>query len=224
MENAVLPNQKRARFAIITLGICAAAIALDIGTTWWQIKMRQSDKKTLELIKISQDTINLISMLHLAAMVLCAIFFISWLRRAYANLHRLGLWAVSLHEVWALAGWFVPLFNLWRPYIVVGETWRETQHAIPGKVEAEGEKSAAIINGWWTCWLIYFWGPTIMRRLFQGYSKGAQIMRMKADVLTDTFGIVAAILAILIIRQLSRFERELESVQRSEDPSEHLVV
>lgn len=224
MENYVLPNQERARHAMTLLGICAVTIVLNSGAQLWLVDALKSDEFTDELIAQSDAVVRITSLLYLISLIACAVFFIRWLRRAYANLHRLGTWILSFQEGWAAGAWFVPIMNLGRPYTIVRETWRETQHAIPGKVEAEGEKSAAIINGWWTCWLIYNIGSSIAARIGSDRDIDDLILRLKVSVYLDVFGIAAAILAIVMIRQLSQFELELESVQRSEDPSEHLVV
>lgn len=224
MENTILPNQERARHAMVALGVCAMTIMMAAGAQLWQADLITSEELTIELAEQSDNIVRAFAGLYLISLIVGAVFFIRWSRRAYANLHRLEKSMLSYQEGWAAGAWFVPILNLGRPYSILRETWREMQYAIPNKVETEGEKSAGLVNAWWTCWLIYNLGSQIASRIGRDTNLEDLLARIKYGTYADVFGIAAAVLAILMVRQISQFELELESLQRIDDPSEHLVV
>ncbi|MEP7105704.1 MAG: DUF4328 domain-containing protein [Chloroflexota bacterium] len=61
------------------------------------------------------------------ALIACAISVPAWCHRVYRNLPALGVHATRFTPGWAAGWWFVPLFNLVRPYQVLREIWVDSR-------------------------------------------------------------------------------------------------
>lgn len=86
------------------------------------------------------------------------IAFMAWMYRSYSNLGKLGV-KLRFHPSIAVSGWFIPLFNLFYPPMIAGETWRKTRAVYTVKEKAtpvvrnEGEpreeNESTPVGMWW---------------------------------------------------------------------------
>lgn len=92
-----------------------------------------------------------------------AIFFISWFRRAYFNLHQ-KFDHMNHSEGWAAGGWFVPFINLYRPFQIAKELFEESSFYLKSRgILVSGDVSSLLIP-WWIFHLISnFLGRIIFR-------------------------------------------------------------
>ena len=83
---------------------------------------------------------GLFGLLRVGALVLTAAPFLAWFHGAYARLRHLGGPARTTPG-WAVAGWFIPLGNLYLPYRAARE------------IEAGAGGGPWGVFVWWTTWL-----------------------------------------------------------------------
>lgn len=149
-----------------------------------------SDQKTL--VDLAQGMSGL---LYFAALVLTIVAFCLWVHRVYRNLPALGAVGLKYSPRWAVGGWFVPILNIWRPYQVMREIWRNTAPAGQGW---------DLLKIWWGLWLISNYVDNfVFRNSFTGGSPSEGL-----DALTQVLDAIAAGLAILVVRRLSVWQRE----------------
>lgn len=74
-----------------------------------------------------------IALLQLAAYLISGVFFLIWIYRVHRNLPALGVRRPRFSPRWAVGWFFVPILNLFRPYDVVRELWKESNPDV-GKV------------------------------------------------------------------------------------------
>jgi hypothetical protein len=95
--------------------------------------------------------IETLAIVFLISLIGAAIMFMAWMRRAYGNLsafhylrkHGLG---------WAIGGWFVPIYSLYKPGAIGADLERGSRH---GAGEMPRASSAYL---WWALYLIStFW-------------------------------------------------------------------
>ena len=97
----------------------------------------------------------IIAIARLIMTIVCIVFFIRWLRRAFHNLHKLGVKGLSASEGWAAGAWFIPIFNLYRPYQLVRETWVKTIETVSTVEDTRYERTNGMIVGfWWLFWIL----------------------------------------------------------------------
>lgn len=221
----ILPNQERARFAVILLFVNMLLMLALSGAQWWQSGVVMSDLLTTETAEESDSVVSMFAFLYVGSLIASMVAFIMWFRRAYANLHRLASGSVlSYEEGWAAGAWFVPILNLFRPFTIMKEIWIETQSNIPGKAERDGIQGTELVGWWWAAWVTYNIVSRLTSRMSSGSDPESIASQLRIDALGSLLVIPAAILAILVVRQTSKFEQELYSARRMSDPSEHLVV
>jgi hypothetical protein len=145
-----------------------------------------------------------------------AVFFLMWIHRAHRNLPSLGAVGLKYSPGWAVGGFFVPFLNLVRPYQVVQEVWRASDpEADPGDhVSWRLPRSSPLILVWWVSWLAMNFVAYASRR---GARANATIdnliTRSWIEIAHGFIGIVAAVLAIPVIRQINDFqERKAERI------------
>ncbi|WP_052768562.1 DUF4328 domain-containing protein [Streptomyces humi] len=134
--------------------------------------------------------------------VACVIVYLCWFHRVRANAQVFDPLGHSLKPGWAVGGWFVPLVNLWFPRRITCEIW-------DASAPWGTTRSHALINAWWTTWL----GSLLIGRLARsdrGDAEGAAWAHADAGemLVSDTFDIAAAVLAILLVVRLTRMQHE----------------
>lgn len=223
---SILPNQARARWAVIVFYIHIILTLAWALAQWWQAGVIESDNLDMETAEQSDTIVAVASLGFILSFVATIIFFLLWFRRAYANLHRLenSHSILSYSEGWAVGGWFVPFLNLVRPYTIMKEIWNETQSNIPEKLQRDGLVGSSLIGWWWAAWLVYNFLSNLTSRM-GGEKEIADIaFGLRAGCMGALCALPAAILAILVIQKINVFEQELYDAQQMSDPMEHFVV
>ncbi len=158
--------------------------------------------------------------------IVLIVVFINWFRRAYANLHRMGIGYLShtdLHAAWC---WFVPILNLFRPYQIMSEIWSETQHQVKKLNDAfQVNTTNGFIGAWWALYLISrFVSNYATRKSFQSYSIEDLENSALLTIISDLLHLISAILALMVVKKISGMEslltHELEATsfgQKEED-------
>jgi hypothetical protein len=147
---------------------------------------------------------NVAALVPLSAMILWLI----WTYRMSANAHVLGGAGLRFTPGWAVGWYLVPLANLWVPYQAMSEIWRVSKN--PARWQQERTDRRML---WW--WLtsvacvtvsnIHIGGP------WPGYD--ALILNEQLGVVSALLGLVSAMLAFQIVRQIGAFQ--VEAADRS---------
>lgn len=150
-------NESRAKwtktFLILTMIFTGALMV----SNYFQLRLIQSWIRGEDVYMLDaemNDTIQgLISISTLVCMIALLIFFISWFRRAYFNLHQ-KLKHLNHSEGWAAGAWFVPFLNLYRPYQIAKEIFEESIFYLRTKgIQISDNKNGLLIS-WWILHLI----------------------------------------------------------------------
>lgn len=84
----------------------------------------------------------------LLSLATAAVFF-AWLYRANANVRALGADDMMGSPGLGIGWFFIPLANLFMPYMIVRDVWRASGR--PRDWQGEGAPAAILL--WWICWL-----------------------------------------------------------------------
>ncbi|MFD7731054.1 DUF4328 domain-containing protein [Kitasatospora phosalacinea] len=129
----------------------------------------------------------LVSMVLLVGSV---VFFLRWFRRCRRNAQLFDPVGHRFGPGLAVGGWFIPLANFWMPYRITLDIWR-----------ASGPRGGEwVVNAWWVAWLVKTLGTAALMRTQahpNGYSAFEQVS-----------GVVAGVLAVLVIRRLTARQQE----------------
>lgn len=149
-------------------------------------------------------------------LVAAAVVFIVWLWRARHNAEALSDGLHIRARGWAIGGWFVPIVAWWFPYQVVRDVYRAsdpTTQTVSGELRLA--RGGSLVGWWWACWIVaYVVGAVSVRHTRNEPSDTASVdefvrwFRLGSvyDTVTTVFEILAAVLVILIIRRVSRWQ------------------
>lgn len=145
--------------------------------------------------------------IQLVATLLCAVTFLLWLARAHNNASALGAPPRETKAA-ALFCWFVPIANLFVPKRVVNDIWRGSDPDDPEPPPPEWRKRrvSGLVQAWWITWLLGgFLGNVLLRRAFNEDIVTPEDLRSEGYgyLVSDAIYIVAAILAILMVREMT---------------------
>jgi hypothetical protein len=174
--------------------------------------------------------------LELLAFVVGAVFFILWFHRAYSNLPALGVARRRFDSNAAIWPWFVPILNLWRPKQVANDIWRGSDPQVASReLRLAQDPVPPLLGFWWAGYIVSsmlgsraglsWWStPTAEDAGFSallGDSGGAEDIRHAAilDLVASGVDIVAAVLAILVVRRLTARQLEREHVVKRLPPA-----
>jgi Domain of unknown function (DUF4328) len=156
---------------------------------------------TLAEIQSNDTRQTVVSIVQGAVLVLAAVCFLRWFRRAYQNVPAISAVKTRWTSGWAVGYWFVPIYSWIRPKQIADEIWRSADP------EPSGEHR--LVDCWWGAWIL-----TGLLTLF-GYnlSKGA---RNASDFETftevylgsDVAGIAAGLLALRLVGRTTDRQHE----------------
>lgn len=208
-------NAKRAQYVIYVfwgvMGISLLAIASD----YFEIALLQDavDGKgiTTEMASASDDRQWIIGLIQLATIFLSAIFFISWFRRAYGNLHRVN---INTENTERAAAWcfFIPILSFIRPPQIMHEIWRLTQQKIKELDRNYTINTKKYVIGIW--WVLFVISHMIGKYVINSTFKDNQTLEgflatSQANCALDIMHVIEAALVLVIVHSITKMETKL---------------
>jgi uncharacterized protein DUF4328 len=117
---------------------------------------------------------------------------------------------------WAVGWWFIPIANLWKPFQTVRELWKAS-HGGGWRTIA----TWSLLGWWWGTWIAGWLniqlGPNTRVGVLFGSSVNIEQVSVGEAISVDRwravwlgFRVVAAVLAIVIVRSVERLQRKAE--------------
>ena len=183
-----------------------------VGSAWAQHEMLIGVQGGAELTTADANANDarerLIGVLSLLLFIGAGIAWLMWQHRAYANLRLIGSGDTEHTPGWSVGYWFIPLVNLFRPYQITAEIYRRSELQ-NGRDPIGGLSGPPLVGAWWFVYLV--WGGTM--RFYAVIGKDAKtlptlISATNIELTSHVIGLVAAILAIQVLRSIDRFQQE----------------
>lgn len=154
---------------------------------------------------------GVIGLVQLGLYVTSIVVFLNWFRRAYGNLHSVGIHNIKYKESMAVWAWFIPIIWFYRPVQIMNEIWIKTQERIKKLDSSYVIKSGGLIIGlWWTLFILSnFVGRYVLKSTIKQDTIQQLIEGSKATIILDIMQIPEALLVIFIINKLSKMESKL---------------
>jgi hypothetical protein len=155
----------------------------------------------------SDDRVRTVAVIGLVINVVTIVAWLVWQHRGQRNLSRLGVRHLAFTPAWAVGWWFVPIANLWKPFQSVRELWRVSKTGVDDALWA-GERTWPVIGWWWGVWL----ASNLTLRLSVSMDRQATIddyiSSDNVGLFREALSIAAAILAIVVVRSITRRQAE----------------
>ena len=133
----------------------------------------------------------------LIAFITSAILILKWIYRANYNVRQLGAQNLSYTPAWSIAYYFIPIFNLWKPYQAMKEIWLASKALSAWPVG----KISAVLPVWWALWL----SSNILKQSIFRLSADAQELPelMDLNMLSQMSNVLGFLLAIATLSLVS---------------------
>ncbi len=218
------PLLRPAQVATALLGMCIvvdlAAVIVEIN--YYTVLQDLEDGIDLGIAEINaaEDRSAIAAGAQLVAYFAAAIAFIVWFRRAYRNTAGLGATGMRYKPGWSVGAWFVPILNLFRPKQISNDIWRASEPGLPRHASGwQGNEVHGLIHWWWGIWIVAgIIGNVSTRSYLSAETLSEQLGASSVAAVADVVFIVAAILAILVVRAITIRQEEREDVLRASAP------
>lgn len=218
MDQTLRPEPLSDRAKVATALIALVMLAA-VGSLWADIqqldllnKAAAGERITLVDAQASDDRVATTALIYTIVSVLAGITFLLWYSLAYRNIEALGVSRPRWGRKWAIAYWFIPIVNLFRPKQVMNDIWRGSDPQLSvNNVSVEKLPVSPLLHWWWAAWLLSGWIANFaIRRTFANDSPTLDDLRAEATayVVTDVADLVVGALAILVIRRITARQEE----------------
>jgi hypothetical protein len=131
------------------------------------------------------------------------VLFAMWIYRANYNARQLGAQGMKFSPGWSVGYYFIPLFNLWRPYQAMKEIWKASKNP----QSWEREKRGAILPWWWFSWLITcMLGQASFRAALRAKETEQLLLSTSITIASDIVDIIATIIALILVKQIHEMQ------------------
>jgi hypothetical protein len=216
------PNAQRAKNAIIGLYIIMGAVGvLLLGEIYTLMVLTGGIELQYENYALYEGFIGFTAIIYLGAFIGCAIVFIQWFRRAYFNLHQLMPSSkLRYTEGWAAGAWWIPIFNLFGPYQIANDLFRNSEKILVQNELMDGKPGLHSIAGWW-------WGLWVAQSVLGNISS-----RMDTNIEIATIGSVIDIIgsfialgaAYMAVQMIKNYDPMQELLKQVPDGGSNVVT
>lgn len=199
-------------------GVLRAALALnalvyliDVAGSWWAAARLSSwldDPASIDLADAQRiDTLNqTTSIAEIGLLTVTGVLFVCWLWQAH-NRPLASPSVLRMDRGWSIGGWIIPFANWVIPYRVV--------QGLNNTTFRPRRPDSGVVKAWWTSWLVFTISSLFLRSAAQDNAdlRGRALIRAIRDVdtwslITAVPGVVSAVLAALVVTQLTWRMRE----------------
>ncbi|MGI5454501.1 DUF4328 domain-containing protein [Streptomyces sp. CA-249302] len=166
-----------ARFAQGAIAVAAAA------EVYRAVMVRAHD---LDPVGTPESRSGFASMVSVYATTAAAALFLTWQHRARRNARAISPGVDLGHDVWAVAGWLIPLVNFWVPRGLLLGTMRAS-------APAGDRRGEVLVNAWWGAWAAH-----VAVGLFWRSSTSLPLL-----VASEVLNVVAAVLILWLIQRIT---------------------
>jgi len=217
-EYPFVSGHSRAQWVAVLLLVVIIVTIISVVSDSMQIQLlsrAQAGLSISEAEAIANDSRQAtIGYIYFTVFVFTAIAFCVWIHRAHRNLPALGNRDLKYSPGWAVGAFFVPILSLFRPYQITKEIWKASDPYIgTGGKDWQDAPVSPLIIWWWITFLISSYAGYISLRMSLSAKTIDDFLSLSFVTLTtDIVDILAAILAIALVRAIDR-RQEMKNQQ-----------
>jgi Domain of unknown function (DUF4328) len=166
----------------------------------------------------ADDFVSASSSIFVLTQLVIVVLFIIWMFRAAKNNEALGRMGARFSPGWSIGAWFIPLANFVIPVLIMQDLWRGSDPATRrGVASWRSAAGSALVGFWWVACLASVVRFTYSGSGLNGSGSLDDIETSNSVALAGVIATaIAAILALLVVRAISRRQLECLRAQRSE--------
>ena len=146
---------------------------------------------------------QIIGAIRFVEIVTVIIVFAIWIYRANYNARQLGAEGMEFTPGWAVGWYFVPLANLWMPYMAMKEIWK----ASAAPANWQDQPRGSILPWWWGFFLISnILNQSALRFAMRAKTLDEIVASSTTSVVADAVDVVSSLIAIVLVGQIYRMQ------------------
>lgn len=214
-------NTQRAQYATLMIWIILGLEVLTLLSSYLQIGLLQQvmDGEFVSDQRINSNDLRegVIGVLYTLAFIVSTVTFIRWFRRAYYNLH-LQVGGLESEENMAAIGWFIPFVNLFRPYQIMRELYRETARWLSARQLGQTTSpNLTLIGIWWFLWVLNNFIANLLFRTTMNITTAEDLLyASQVSMGTAVLGIILCLVTVQVIQQYAAMEQEMYRLASAE--------
>jgi hypothetical protein len=195
------PLEDRARAAMLALGaalVAAAAVGISAVVDAELLGQAMADPGSVSAsrLKLGNTLADVLYIVAAATYLTAATLLLRWVHLAAANLRVLGDRPPRYTPGWSVGFWLIPIVNVVMAKRVMNDLWRAGRPR---------DEVPVLLHVWWGSWLVAFGLSNVADRAAADSGHLADIQRQdQLDVAASVAVIAAGILAILVVREITR--------------------
>lgn len=148
-----------------------------------------------------------IGVVSLLTFMVSAVLIVKWIYRANYNAHQFSVNNMTYTPVWSIAYYFIPVFNLWKPYMAMKEIWLVSERLLDRKFI----KTPLILVIWWALWLSSNLLNQSIFRLSASAQQLPELMNLNMlSQVSNLLDIPLALVTLVIINSIDRMQNHRE--------------
>ena len=207
-------NSERAKSLILVLWLFVGLFFIGLLFSFNELsilyQLQTNNEVADSRLNFSDISLVIVGAFQLLFHIATIVVFLNWFRRAYANLYRLRI-PIESNDSMAVWSFFIPIYNLFKPYQIMKEIWEKTQQAVK-KIDVSFlfNKNSYLIGLWWFLFII---SGVVDRVAFKMALKQETVNQLiegtKISIISDVISIINAIVLIYLVKNISQFESVL---------------
>jgi len=206
----------------LIVGIAVGLLALALNYLGYQLLAQLAAGQVVSetQLETSEKQQAIMGGLHGLVYLATAVLFLWWVHITYRNLPALGARHLQFSPGWAVGYFFIPFLNVVRPFRVVKEIWSASDPKHTPDFSWRTYTPASPLVGWWWGFFLAFNITTNLSTRLAPSPDSLEAGKSLADFLetyrmalgsqatTYALGVIAAILAILVVRNIDIRQEE----------------
>lgn len=136
--------------------------------------------------------------------VITAVLILTWIYRANHNAHQFGIQFMVYTPAWSIAYYFIPIFNLWKPYFAMKEVWMISKRYR----DLNMTKLDFTLPIWWVLWLSSNMLGQSIFRLSASAEKLPELINLNLmSQVSNVIDIPLAIVTLVIVNGMSKMQQ-----------------
>ena len=151
-----------------------------------------------------------------------AIVFSIWFVRAFANVVHMQVKGLNWSLGWTIGAFFIPIANLFMPYMIAQEIWRASHHDFdPERPRAwKNESGSPLVFLWWLAWVLGLCLTALAIAMDPENNPEPEFLRfaLVAEAASQVAFLAAAVLLIFVIGAVVQRQEEKWAEIAANDP------
>lgn len=158
-----------------------------------------SEEAAISAAEASDARQGVVGILQVLVYIVSGFLILRWIHRANWNARALGAHGMRFTPGWSIGWYFIPVFNLWKPYQAMKEIWKAShapsdwqQHSVP-----------SLLGNWWGLWLLTsMLSNASMRMSLRADDIPDLISASVVTLASDAAGLVLALVFLPLLRTI----------------------